>query len=300
MSLDQMIGPLVSFTLIELMFVTGLHVRLADVVGPARDGNLLLRASLANYVAVPAAAVLLLLLLDADPLTATGILILAVCPGAPYAPPLTALAGGKTAVAVGLMMIMAGSSVLMAPLLMSLLLPLITGGADIHVDPLSMLGAILATQFLPLGCGLAINHWRPDLAARLLEPAIAVSKVLNAAMLAAILVTQLPELLEIRVSEILSMVILLGISLGIGWAAGGHRDEDRKAMALTTSIRNVGLGLAIATGAFADTPALTMVLAYGLTQLLGSSLLALWWRRDILLASVRWGGKANIYRRPPE
>src|SRR5215203_3128887 len=162
MSLDQMIGPLVSFTRIELMFVTGLHVRLADVVGPARDGNLLLRASLANYVAVPAAAVLLLLLVDADPLTATGILILAVCPGAPYAPPLTALARGRTATSVGLMVILAGSSVVIAPLLLFFLLPLATGGADLHVEPLGLLGAIMATQLLPLCCGLAVNHWRPD------------------------------------------------------------------------------------------------------------------------------------------
>ena len=123
MSLDQVIGPLVSVTLIELMLVTGLGAQLADVIKAAHDRRLVLRASLANYVAVPAAAMFLLLLVDADPLAATGILILAVCPGAPYAPPLTTLAGGKSAMSVGLMMIMAGSSVLMAPLLLFLLTP---------------------------------------------------------------------------------------------------------------------------------------------------------------------------------
>jgi BASS family bile acid:Na+ symporter len=164
---------------------------------------------------------------------------------------------------------------------------IIMGGEDIHVDPLGMLGAILATQFLPLCCGLSVNHWRPDLAARLLEPAIAASKILNAATLAAILVAQLPELLDVQFSGILSMVILLGISLGIGWSAGGHRDEDRIAVALTTSIRNDGLGLVIAASAFAGTPALTAVLASGLVQLLGSFLLALWWRRNVSPVEVR-------------
>jgi BASS family bile acid:Na+ symporter len=156
-----------------------------------------------------------------------------------------------------------------------------------------MIGAILATQFLPLCCGLAVNHWRPDLAARLLGPAIAVSKVLNAATLAAILVTQFPELLRIRFSGFASMMILLGISLGIGWFAGGQRDEDRKAMALTTSIRNVGLGLVIAAGTVVGTSALTAVLAYGLVQLLGSFLLALWWRRNMSPVDVRLGGNAR-------
>jgi BASS family bile acid:Na+ symporter len=293
MSLDQVIGPLVSVTLIELMLVTGLGAQLADVIEAAQNMRLVLRAGLANYAAVPVAAMFLLLLVDADPLAATGILILAVCPGAPYAPPLTALAGGKSAMSVGLMIIMAGSSVLMAPLLLFILLPLITGGADIRVDPLGMIRAILATQFLPLCCGLAVNHWRPDLAARLLGPAIAVSKVLNAATLAAILVTQFPELLRIRFSGFASMMILLGISLGIGWFAGGQRDEDRKAMVLTTSIRNVGLGLVIAAGTVVGTSALTAVLAYGLVQLLGSFLLALWWRRNLSPVDVRLGGNAR-------
>src|SRR4051794_22356017 len=88
MSLDQVISLIVSVTLIELSFATGLGVRLADVMGAMKSGRQLLAASLANYVAVPAAAVTLILLADPDPLFAAGILILAVCPGAPYGPPL--------------------------------------------------------------------------------------------------------------------------------------------------------------------------------------------------------------------
>src|SRR6478735_10703065 len=128
MSLEQAISLLVSVTLIEMRFATGLGVRLADVFGAAKDGRQLLGAALANYVVVPAAAVTLLLLVDADPLIAAGILILAVCPGAPYGPPLTALARGTTATSVGLMVILAGSSVILAPLLLFLLLPLPTEG----------------------------------------------------------------------------------------------------------------------------------------------------------------------------
>ena len=166
MSLDQVISLLVAVTLIEMSFATGLGVRLADVVGAAKDGQQLLGAGLANYVAVPAAAVTLILLVDADPLVAAGILILAVCPGAPYGPPLTALARGTTATSVGLMVILAGSSVVLAPLLLSVLLPLTTGGADLHVDPLGMFAAIMVIQLSPLCCGLAISHWRPALAER--------------------------------------------------------------------------------------------------------------------------------------
>ena len=68
------------------------------MVGVARNGRLLALAALANYVCVPAAAVGLLLLFRAQPMIAAGFLITAVCPGAPYGPPFTAIAKGNTAV----------------------------------------------------------------------------------------------------------------------------------------------------------------------------------------------------------
>jgi bile acid:Na+ symporter, BASS family len=277
MSLDQAISPLVAIALIELMVATGLGIRLADVVDAARDWRLLARAGLVNYMAVPCAAVLLLLLLRIEPTAAAGFLILAVCPGAPYAPPLTALAGGNVAISAGLMMVLAGSSVIVAPLLLSVLLPFTTGSGELRVDALRMLGTILVTQLLPLSSGLAVNYWRPDLAARLLKPAVAVGKILNVAVIGLILLTQARQLMEIRFIGILAMLIWLGISMVLGWSAGGLKDKDRRAVALTTSIRNVGLGVVITTSAFAGTPAVTAVLAYGLVQLLGSFLLALWW-----------------------
>jgi len=290
---DQLISLLVAVTLIEMMLATGLGVRLVDVVGAARDGWLLLGAGLANYVAVPFAAVILLLLTDADPMVAAGILILAVCPGAPYAPPLTALARGGTATSVGLMVILAGSSVVIAPLLLFFLLPLMTRDAGLHVEPLGLLGAIVVTQLLPLSCGLAVSHWRPDWAARWLAPAIVVSKALNAATLTVILASQLPHLLDVRFGSILAMMILLGVSLGVGWSAGGRRDQDRKAMALTTTNRNVGLGLVIASNTFAGTPVITTALIYGLMQLLTCFVLALRWRRGTSPVAVRRSGRAR-------
>jgi BASS family bile acid:Na+ symporter len=185
------------------------------------------------------------------------------------------------------MVILAGSSVVMAPLLLFFLLPVTTGGTGLHVEPLGLLRAIMATQLLPLCWGLTINHWRPDWAARWLAPAVVVSKVLNTATLAVILTSQFPRLLDIRPGGILTMLILLGVSLGAGRSAGGRRDQDRRAVALTTSIRNVGLGLVIASGTFAGTPAATTVVVYGLLQLLGSFLLALLWRRTPSPGKVR-------------
>src|SRR5947209_18594524 len=109
MTIDQAISILASVTLFELMVAIGLNTTFADVAGVARDWRLVGRAALANYVCVPAAAVVLLLLfrpvaLDQAnyALVAAGFLIAAVCPGAPYVPPFTGMARGNVGVAVGL------------------------------------------------------------------------------------------------------------------------------------------------------------------------------------------------------
>jgi BASS family bile acid:Na+ symporter len=75
------------------------------------------------------------------------------------------------------------------------------------------------------------------------------------------------------------MLGLLLASWAAGWLLGGSDAAGRKALTLTTSLRNVGVGLVIATGAFAGTPAVTATLAYGLFGVVGSLLLALWWGR---------------------
>jgi bile acid:Na+ symporter, BASS family len=77
------------------------------------------------------------------------------------------------------------------------------------------------------------------------------------------------------------MLTLLIASLVSGWLAGGPDPGGRKAVALATSLRNVGVGLVIAAGSFAGTPAVSAALAYGIVEIIGSLALALWWGRRV-------------------
>jgi BASS family bile acid:Na+ symporter len=251
------------------------------------DRGLVARAMLANYLLVPAVAVLLLLLFHAPPLVAAGFLILAVCPGAPFGPPFAGIAHGHVPQAVGLMAILAGSSALLSPLLLYVLLPWLSGGTAPAVDAAGMVGTLLITQLLPLLAGLLVNHWYPHLAARLVGPCELVSKLLNACVLVVILTVQFPVLMEIKLTAFAGMLTLLIASLIIGWLAGASDHASRKTMALTTSLRNAGVGLVIATGSFAGTPAAFAVLAYGIVAVLGSLLAALWWGRQAAAQDAR-------------
>jgi bile acid:Na+ symporter, BASS family len=169
MSIDQLINLLVTVTLIEMMVATGLGVTLAGITGVIRNRRLLLRAALANYVCVPATAIGLLLAFRSPPMIAAGFLIAAVCPGAPYGPPFTAFAKGNVAASVGLMVVLAGSSALLAPLLLSFLLPWMGGDNTLSVDAGKMVvirllrAAVSGMETSPLNDKVAQNLFLPCL-----------------------------------------------------------------------------------------------------------------------------------------
>jgi bile acid:Na+ symporter, BASS family len=277
--MEQLINVLVTVMLVEMMAAIGLRVQFNDLTGIVKNWPLMLQAVLANYVCVPAAAVALLLLFGAEPMVAAGFLILAVCPGAPFGPSCVALARGNVPAAVGLMAVLSGSSAIVAPVLLRLLLPLMAGNDSLQIDAVKIVRALLITQLLPLFVGLAIRRWRPGLADRLQKPADRLSAGLSLLTVGVIIFAHFHLLMSIRLPAYLGMTALLIASWIAGWLLGGTGHDNRKAMAITTALRNVGVGLVIATGNFAGTPAVTATLAYGLFEIIGTLLLALWWAR---------------------
>lgn len=279
MNIDQVINILVTITLFEMMIAVGLGVRFSQIVGVARDVGLLTRAAIANYLIVPAAAVALLLVFHAHPLVAAGFLIAAVCPGAPYGPPFTTMAKGNVAQSVGLMVILAASSAIVAPLLLKVLLPWMAGDQPLHVNVSKMVFTLIVSQLLPLGIGLFVRKSRPELAEKLQKPANKLSTVLNLIVFGLIVAVDYKTLAAIRPLGFLGMFVLAIAALAAGWLLGGPGSGDRKAMGLTTGVRNVGVSLVIATGSFPGTPAVTSALAYAVFQTILLGLIAFAWGR---------------------
>jgi BASS family bile acid:Na+ symporter len=277
--LNLLINLLATVTLFEMMVSIGMGVTFADLIGVARNGRLIGMAALANYVCVPAAAVGLLLLFHADALVAAGFLIAAVCPGAPYGPPFTGMAKGNVARAVGLMTILAGSSALVAPLLLRFLLPLTSGDEKVQVNVVKMVSTLLIAQFLPQCIGLGIRHWCPALADRLKKPANLLSLALNLLTVGLILIVQWEMLMAIPLRGYLGMLALVLVAVGAGGLLGGPGSENRTAMTMATAVRNVGVSLVIVTSSFAGTKAVTAATAFAIFQTIVMALVALGWGR---------------------
>jgi predicted permease len=90
MRVDAIINLVAAVALFFMMVAVGLGLSIWDLLKVARDWRLALRAGIANYLLVPAAAVGLLFLFQPEPMVAAGFLIAVVCPGAPFAPVLAA------------------------------------------------------------------------------------------------------------------------------------------------------------------------------------------------------------------
>ncbi len=283
--LNQLINIIASITLFEMMVAIGLGVKIADVLQVAKDWRLMTRAALASYLCVPAAAFALLLLFQADPYVAAGFLICAVCPGAPYGPPFTGLAKGNVSVAVGLMVVLAASSALAAPLLLRWLLPftleflpaLPPDSPPLAVDELKIVATLMMAQFLPLCLGLAVREWRPTFADRLKKPANVLSLFLNLTTLGLIVFAQFDMLINVPLRGYLGMFLLILVSVAAGWLLGWR--GNRSAMVMATSVRNVGVALVIVTAAFAGTRAVAATTAFALFQTIVMALIATLWGR---------------------
>ena len=280
MEVARLVNLLAAATLIEMMVTLGLGVRASDVVAVGKQWDVLSRAFLANYVIVPGAALGLLLLFQASPMVAAGFLVAAVCPGAPYAPPFTSMAKGNVTVAVGLMVVLSASSAILAPVLLGFLLPLAVTNTVVKINVLKMVGTLLGAQLLPLCVGLWIRNTRPTLAEKLKTPASTLSLCLNLLLLVVIVSVQFRTLSEIHLRGYVGMMCLVLATLLAGalvtrWPPG----EKGKSMIVTTSVRNVGVGLVIATASFPGTAAITSTTAYAIFQTVTIAMVALAWGR---------------------
>ena len=268
MDIATLIKLLNGVALAAIMLSIGLSVRFEQVIASLRRTRLLVLGIVANFVFVPLVTVALLQIFQA-PFVSAGFLILAVCPCVLVGPPFTAAAKGDVSLATGAMVVLAGLSALVAPALFTVLLRWLLPENELIFDYLGIVKILLITQMLPLGIGLAVHEWMPALVARTAKPIAA--NLLLLGLVGVILWEQFQTLLAIRSLAWLGMLILLLASLLIGWCCGGFDRAARgRALAVTTGVRNAAVGLAIATTSFAETPAVTAVVAYAVVAIFGT------------------------------
>jgi BASS family bile acid:Na+ symporter len=225
-----------------------------------------MRGVLANFLVVPLLFCLALQFLPFRPDVVIGLLIMAAVPIAPMAPPFVGMAKGDVPYSVGLMTIVALLCVPLTPLILSLCLP--KSEAGLELDVLQIIQTLLTAQLIPIGLGMAINQFSPKWTEKLLLAAPKIGQVGLIISVVLIVAAQAKLIIELgvlpNVAVVLSLIACLAIGdlMMIGESAG-----RRRSLGISTAIRNVALGLLIVNSNYAGTPAVAIVLVFGVLSM---------------------------------
>lgn len=251
--LRNLVGVLVPVFVVSTMLNVGLTQRPSEIARYLRYRRFILRMLIANFVLVPLFMVLVLRFTSFDPALEAGLLIFALCAGAPFLIVLTQAAEHDLALGAAVMMLLMVLTVGYVPLVLPRLLAGASVGAWAIARPLllQMIGPLVlgmvAAQVLP-GLSAAVQPWVGKLASVSLY-----------AVLAATLIAYFRSMLAVGFGPILVGLVTVAAAFGFGYLAGGGRDHLEDVGGLGTAQRNTAAGFIIATQNFNDPGVLVML-----------------------------------------
>src|SRR5215472_8808643 len=258
------IVPIAMLTfVVSSMLAVGVSLTVAQILAPLRNGRLVFLALIANFVVMPACALVIAKLLRLDQPLGIALLLLGAAAGAPFLPKLAGIAKGNLAFAVGLMVLLMVLTVAYMPIVLPLLLE------GVSVDPMKIARSLLFLMLLPLAVGLAVKA-RFGLVAEKIGPVLNKTSSLSLVVLIALmLVTNLRNLVDLFGTRgILASILFLLGGAAIGWLLGGHSLGIKGALALGTAQRNIAAALVVGGENFDDPKVLVMVVVVAVVGLL--------------------------------
>jgi len=261
-------------TVFVVMFSLGLGSRAGELRWALGRPGLVARALVAVLVMVPAVAVIVTSLLGLPRSVQVGLVVMAICPGAPVALRRSLDAGGHHSFATALQLLMATLAIVSMPLSIALLNPFYAGHATI--SPSEVARQVGMAQLLPLGLGLLARWLAPALAMRV-EPIV--TKVAGLMLIAFALLLVLViwrTVLGAAPVTILTIVGLTVTALAIGHAMGAPAADTRTAVAMASAMRNPGLALLVGAANNATPEMIATIMACALWSAVTVTPYALW------------------------
>jgi predicted Na+-dependent transporter len=242
----------------------GLSLTTSAILQPLRNTRLVLGLVAANFVVVPGLSVLATRLLPMEDATATAVVLLGCCAGAPFLPALAKLAQADQGLAVGSMVLLMVLTVGYAPVVV----PRFVQGADVSAWDIA--SSLVVLMLLPLVLGLAVRARYPDLAQSWTGPVGQASTgALVLALGAGIFVSWREVVGSVGSWIFVGTLAVLVVGLLAGYlAAAGLPAGDRSLLALAAAQRNISAALVIAASLGGDVVLRTLVAALVLPVLL--------------------------------
>lgn len=252
MSIDVLLPAALAF----IMFSVGLALQAADFRRVFMRPRALLIGLVGQLVAVPLAALGVVLVFDLPPTLGVGLLVLAACPGGASAGFLTHLARGNAALSLTLTVISSLAALVTFPLLVKLALAWLgagvlgEGGAQLAALPVGkLIGSVLVVTTLPILAGMLLRHKAAGLTA-CAEPLIGrMATLFFAVIVVATFMTHqhtiLANLLSVGPATLALNFAVMGIAYGMVSVVGAAR-RDAVAVAMECGLQNAGLAIFVA------------------------------------------------------
>jgi bile acid:Na+ symporter, BASS family len=248
---------------ISSMLALGTSLTIAQIIEPLRNLRLVVLALIANFVAMPLAALFLASALRLDEQFGFGLLVLGCTAGAPFLPKLAQRAGGDIAFAVGAMVLLMVVTVGYLPIVLPMLLH------DVTVDPLKIARSLVLLMLVPLAAALVLKARRADVAAQVKPVLDGISNISLILLLVLITAANINKVLQVFGSRaILAGLIFIALGFIIGWFLGGPGADTRKVVALGTAQRNIAAALVVAGESFNDPKVVVMVTVVAIASLI--------------------------------
>ena len=241
-------APWIMVLLGIIMFGMGLTISGKDFAAVARRPADVAIGVLAQFILMPAIAVLLTWLIPVSPEVAAGVILVGCCPGGTASNIMAYLSKGDVALSVACTSV----TTLMAPFVTPLLIGLLAS-RYLPVDAASMFLSILEIVLIPLALGLALQKLAPR-QVRLAAPLLPLASVAAIMLIVATVIGLNRQAVASSGALILSIVVLhngLGLLLGyLAAKAAGLSYAKRKAISIEVGMQNSGLGAALASAHF--------------------------------------------------
>ena len=229
--------------LFTFMFSVAMETSKAELITNLKSG-LMARSLLINFILLPFTGMFLIWLFHLPTEFSIGFLIVASVSGGVLSLHYVHIAKGNLKYAVELVSLLSILSIIVSPLLINLILP---DYVSIRLPVFSLMGLLFLLIFPPLLIGQLIKHYYSNKITSLLQKIASFSS--TALFIIFTILTSTLQSLDVRALGLNGIAAIVTFNLagwGISWWLSGADLENRKALAISSSMRNIAVCAAIA------------------------------------------------------
>ena len=270
-----------------IMFGVALGITIDDFKRLFKNPKIVFVGVLSQFILLPAATFLIIVILKPHPSLALGMMMIAACPGGNVSNFYSKMAGGNAALSVSLTAFATLICIIMTPFNLefwgNLYEPTAVILKKVKLNPYELFKLVSLILGIPLIAGMLVKHYHSEMANKMEK----VLKPISMLVFVALIFIAFSQNLDIFMNYIHLVLFLVvfhnifAFILGYYTAKGfGLNKRDRKTISMETGIQNGGLGLLLIFGFFEGLGGMALLAAFwGIWDVLSGMVLATYWGR---------------------